>query len=378
VRHRSLATAVLLFLAAVDAAGYSVIAPVLPVVAQETGASPTTIGWLAAVFPLTMLPGLAASGWLIRRGRLRLVLVSSLVIVVIGSLGFVVTTALPALFAARALMGFGSGGLWMAVTLRTLEYFPNEGYQAMSRVYAAYSLGALIGPAIGSLPGVRAPFGAYVALLMVGVAAALALPAPAAAIRYVADHSWRRNVGFWYAGVAIMLGMLSVGLIDGVLPLHFSTLLDQWQIGLLYVATAVVTAAAAVVAGHLRAVVALVVGVAALFAGLALAGATVSVAWWVTGLALIGLSAGSVQTGSTGILLEQVPTDRIVGAMTVWSQLGILGYFLAPAMGGVIAENIGYQALGLVPLLLVVPLVVLGVVTRRQVSGSRTDHAAAR
>jgi hypothetical protein len=36
----------------------------------------------------------------------------------------------------------------------------------MSRIYAAYSIGALIGPGLATLPGIHAPFGAYVVLLL--------------------------------------------------------------------------------------------------------------------------------------------------------------------------------------------------------------------
>lgn len=373
--RRPLATAVLLFLAAVDAAGYSVIAPVLPEIADRTGAQPAAMGALAAVFPLTMLPGLAWSGRSIRHGHLRRVLLVSLALVLLGTLAFVLASGWWLLFAGRAVMGFGSGGVWMAVTLRTLEYHPGQGYQAMSRVYAAYSLGALVGPALGALPGIHLPFLSYALLLVVGVLATVRLPNPEQRMVYEHDRTWRGNIGFWYSAVAIMLGMLSIGLIDGVLPLHFSSLLSQWQIGLLYVATAVVTALAAVVAGYARAGLALLVGVSALCAGLALAGGTTLVAAWVVGLALLGAAAGSVQTGSTGELLHAVPSARIVSAMTAWSQLGILGYFLAPAVGGVVAQTMGYGALVLVPLALVVPLIVLAVVSRRRLALPRSEPA---
>jgi MFS family permease len=366
VTRRPLATAVLLFLAAVDAAGYSIIAPVLPVIAETTGAQPAAMGALAAAFPLTMLPGLAWSGRSIRHGHLRRVLLVSLVLVLVGTVVFVASTSWWWLFLGRAVMGFGSGGVWMAVTLRTLEYYPGEGYQAMSRVYAAYSLGALIGPAIGALPGIHLPFAAYATLLVAGVLASLRLPAPPAAVNYEPDRSWRGNVGFWYSAVAIMLGMLAIGLIDGVLPLHFASLLSQWQIGLLYVAIAVMTAVSAVAAGYVRAGLALLLGVTALCIGLAVAGGTEVLAAWVIGLALVGVSAGTVQTGSTGVLLREVPAPRIISAMTAWSQLGILGYFLAPAIGGVVVQTLGYGALVLVPLALVVPLVVLALLTRHR------------
>jgi hypothetical protein len=33
----------------------------------------------------------------------------------------------------------------------------------------------------------------------------------------------------------------------------------------------------------------------------------------------------------------------------VWSQVGIVGYLLGPLAGGVIAEEVGYALIGLVP-----------------------------
>jgi hypothetical protein len=35
--------------------------------------------------------------------------------------------------------------------------------------------------------------------------------------------------------------------------------------------------------------------------------------------------------------------------MVVWSQLGIVGYFIGSIAGGAIAEGLGFSAIGLVP-----------------------------
>ena len=43
------------------------------------------------------------------------------------------------------------------------------------------------------------------------------------------------------------------------------------------------------------------------------------------------------------------PHQRIVTAMVAWSQLGILGYLVGPAVGGVLAEHLGYAAPGPLP-----------------------------
>ena len=71
---------------------------------------------------------------------------------------------------------------------------------------------------------------------------------------------------------------------------------------------------------------------------------------WVVALGLIGLGAGAAQTGATGILLHTVPAGRIVTAMVVWSQIAMVGYLLAPAVGGPLVERLGYAWIGLLPL----------------------------
>jgi MFS family permease len=48
-------------------------------------------------------------------------------------------------------------------------------------------------------------------------------------------------------------------------------------------------------------------------------------------------------------LIGAVPVERIVSAMVVWSQVGIVGYLLGPLAGGLIAEQLGYAFIGLVP-----------------------------
>ncbi len=52
--------------------------------------------------------------------------------------------------------------------------------------------------------------------------------------------------------------------------------------------------------------------------------------------------------------------------MIVWSQLGILGYLIAPALGGLLAQHLGYAALGLLPAATGTVLAMLAARTRRR------------
>jgi MFS family permease len=123
---KRLACPVLLLLGVVDAAGYSVIGPVLSAAQRATGGSVATVSLLAGCFPLAMLDGFVIAGWLNHAGRTTTALVGGLGSLIGGAMVFAVTVDLPALFAARAVMGVGSGCLWMAITFRTLQYWPGQ------------------------------------------------------------------------------------------------------------------------------------------------------------------------------------------------------------------------------------------------------------
>jgi hypothetical protein len=45
-----------------------------------------------------------------------------------------------------------------------------------------------------------------------------------------------------------------------------------------------------------------------------------------------------------------VAPERIVTAMVLWSQLGIVGYLAGPLLGGAVAQALWFGAVGLAPL----------------------------
>jgi MFS family permease len=346
----------LLGLGALDAAGYSVIVPVTPAIAATTGAGPALIGALVASFPAAMLVGYTLAGHGVRRRRPTVVLAGALALLALGSLGFVLGDGLPAYFAARLVMGLGSGGLWIAITFATIERWPGQEYLCMSRIYAAYSVGGLVGPALGTIGGVRGPFLAYLALVLLATPLVVAVGTPPRRRRFEPDRSVLRLPGFWLACVGVLFAILALGLVEGVLPLRVADRLQQAQIGWLYVGLALLLAVSAVVAGRVAPRRAVAVSVVLVPAGVALAGVAGTLPLFVVGLALAGIGIGIGETGSTGVLLEEVAPERIVTAMVLWSQLGIVGYLAGPVVGGAVAEAFGFQAVGLVPLAVAVAL----------------------
>jgi MFS family permease len=366
-RGATAAYPLLLALGALDATGYSVIVPVAPAIADSTGAGPATIGLLVASFPAGMVGGFALAGWLVRRIGSRALLAGSLALVALGALGFVVGDSLAVYFPSRLVMGVGSAGIWIGVTFDTLERWPGQEYLCMSRIFAAYSVGGLIGPALGIFGGISGPFLAYLGLLVLAVPLVLFVAAPATQRDFAADRSALRTRGFWVACAAILFAVLALGVLEGVLPLHFAERLSQAQIGALYVGASLVVAASAGASGGMRPRPLVFAAVLLAVAGISLAGMAVSVPLWIVALLLAGVGIGLANTGSLGLLVEAVPVERIVTAMVVWSQVGIIGYLLGPLVGGIVAEGPGYAFLGLVPA--VAGLVVLVLVRSSRAPG---------
>jgi MFS family permease len=347
-RGATAAYPLLLALGALDATGYSVIVPVAPAIADATGAGPATIGALVASFPAGMVGGFALAGWAVRRHGSRILLIGSLALVALGALGFVLADSLGVYFAARTLMGLGSGGIWIGVTFDTLERWPGQEYLCMSRVFAAYSVGGLIGPALGGFGGIHGPFIAYMVLLILALPAVLLVGEPQTRRGFGADRAALRTRAFWVASAAILFAVLALGVLEGVLPLHFAERLTQAQIGALYVGASMVVAISAAASGGRPPRPLVFAAVLLSVAGISLAGIAVHVPLWLLAVALAGVGIGLANTGSLGMLVQAVPFERIVTAMVVWSQVGIVGYLLGPLAGGLVADSLGYAFIGTV------------------------------
>jgi len=75
-----LAFAVLFALAALDAAGYSIIAPVVPEIGDATGAGPGLMGVLVASFAVGQMVGYPLSARLLQRVNARAVLLDATIV----------------------------------------------------------------------------------------------------------------------------------------------------------------------------------------------------------------------------------------------------------------------------------------------------------
>jgi MFS family permease len=341
---------ILLGVAALDAAGYSMIAPVVPAISDQTGAGPGVIGALVAMFAVGQLIGFPLAGRGVQRRHASVVLWVAIALMAAGDLGFIVGDTLSVYFPARVLQGVGAGGLWMGVTFAVLERFPGQELQRLSGVLAAYSVGTIAGPAMGAAGGIQGPFVVHLGASILAAVAIAALGAPRERAEFGSDRAALRTAGFWLSSAGILMIALGYGALDGPLPLHFAERLDQSEIAGLYVVGALVLGASAAAAGRGPPRPMLAAATLVITVGIGLAGWTETVPWWIAAIALTSLGLGIGETGALGILLETVGPARLVLAMVVWSQVWAVGYLAGPAVAGGVAETAGFDAMGLVPL----------------------------
>jgi MFS family permease len=142
---------VLFVTAFVDMVGLTMIVPLLPYYATDFGASAGVVGLLVSAFSVAQL--LAAPGWgrfSDRYGR-RPAILTGLLITAVAYVLFGVAGSVPALFLARIVQGIGGGtiGVVQAYVADVAE--PAQRTKSLGWLSAITSLGAVAGPAMGSL-----------------------------------------------------------------------------------------------------------------------------------------------------------------------------------------------------------------------------------
>jgi multidrug resistance protein len=153
----------------IDLIGFGIVLPILPLWAEEFGASPVEIGVITASYAVMQVIFAPVLGRLSdRRGR-RPVILLSLVGSVVAFLMIGFAQGLLIIFIARVLQGIAGASYAAAQAYVADVTTPTERAHGMGMIGAAFGLGFLLGPAIGALFAVidpRAPFFAAAALAL--------------------------------------------------------------------------------------------------------------------------------------------------------------------------------------------------------------------
>ncbi len=141
----------------IDLMGFGIFIPVIPVYARELHASDALVGDLGALFSLMMFITTPVWGSLSDRYGRRPVIMIAIAVSAASYLLFAHATTLLLLVVSRMLTGLGSGNITAAQAYIT-DVTPPEGRaKAMGIIGAAFGLGFIFGPPLGSF--VFAQFG---------------------------------------------------------------------------------------------------------------------------------------------------------------------------------------------------------------------------
>jgi MFS family permease len=164
---------VLMFTAFVDMVGFIIVWPLLPFYAVDFGASDFVVGVLISAFSVAQL--LSAPAWgkfSDRRGR-RPAILLGLLISMGAYIVFAFADSLALLLVSRVVQGIGGGTIGVVQAYVADSSAPDQRAKSLGWLSAATSLGAIIGPAIGSVlvqVGGRSAPGLGAASLCFGVA----------------------------------------------------------------------------------------------------------------------------------------------------------------------------------------------------------------
>jgi DHA1 family tetracycline resistance protein-like MFS transporter len=134
----------------IDLMGFGIFVPVVPIYARELNASEALVGDTGALFSLMMFIFTPFWGTLSDRFGRRPVILIALGISAVSYVMFAQATTLVVLIVSRMLTGVGSGNITAAQAYIT-DITPPEGRaKALGLIGAAFGLGFIFGPPLGS------------------------------------------------------------------------------------------------------------------------------------------------------------------------------------------------------------------------------------
>jgi len=142
---------VLMITAFVDMLGLIIIYPLLPFYAEHLGANATMVGALIASFSVAQLIAAPVWGWLSDRYGRRPAILVGLLLSAVAYFIFAFASSIWLLFLSRIVQGLGGGTIGVVQAYVSDVSETKDRAKMLGWLSAVTSLGAVIGPAIGSL-----------------------------------------------------------------------------------------------------------------------------------------------------------------------------------------------------------------------------------
>lgn len=375
----------------IDLIGFGIVLPILPLWAEEFGASPVQIGIITASYAVAQLIFAPVLGRLSDRVGRRPVILTALAGTVVAFLLIGFAEALLVIFLARVLQGVAGASYATAQAYVADITTPAERAHGMGMIGAAFGLGFLLGPAIGAVFATidpRAPFFAAAALAAANLLIALRrlpesiTPASAPAARPGLGVVRRALAGrelaplVWLAFVAnfAFIGMETTFALYGADRFGYSTA----QVALLfaYIGVLAVLSQGYVVRRMVPAIGearTMVIGLAVTAAGLL--GLAAAQALWLllVSLGLLAAGSGLVFATTTALISLAAGAGEQGALLGLNASVGSAARIAAPLAAGALYQHIDIAAPLLVggALMLLCTLAALRVAPRTAVAAGR-------
>jgi len=331
-----------------NGAGIGVWAAHVPLVQARAGIDTGVLGFLLLTIAGGAISAMPLSGWMAGRWGTRAVVIGSAFLFALTSALLMNVGGLVPLFLAAYAFGASNGVLDVAMNANASEVEAARGIPTMSSFHGFFSLGGLIGAALGGLL-IGAGLGDGRGALMISVAIAIVVALCARRLLAVppAPHASHFALP---RGPALFLGLLGLlcfavegALVDwSALLLTERTRVDAASAAFGYSAFSVAMAACRFAGdrlvlrfGPLRVMVA---GGLGMFAGLMVAVVSTHFMLSALGFALIGLSAANV-VPLIFAAAARMPGMSAGGGLATVATLGYAGLLLAPPLIGSIAAH---------------------------------------
>jgi MFS family permease len=343
-----------------NGAGIGVWAAHVPLVQARAGIDTGVLGFLLLTIAGGAISAMPLSGWMAGRWGTRAVVIGAGLLFALTSALLMNAGGLVPLFVAAYAFGASNGVLDVAMNANASEVEAARGIPTMSSFHGFYSLGGLIGAALGGLL-IGAGFGDGSGALMVSVAIAAVVAVCARRLLAVAPAPHASHFAL-PRGPALFLGLLGLlcfavegALVDwSALLLTERTKVDAATAAFGYSAFSVAMAACRFAGDRLvlrfGALRVMVAGGVGMFAGLMLAVVSTHFLLSALGFALIGLSAANV-VPLIFAAAARMPGMSAGGGLATVATLGYAGLLMAPPLIGSIAAHTNIAvALGILSL----------------------------
>lgn len=303
-------------LLAVEAAMWSVLAPLLALYGDEYGLSQAAAGLLNASYTAGVTVSACAGLMFLRSWQPRPAITTGLVVLSAATVAFALAPSVPALIAARVVQGLAGGQVWVGGYSWLYRVGPaaHRG-RHVGLAVGASALGTVLGPVVGTVASATDPTRAFL-ILAAAIAAllpcVLLLPSPATAaldrLDLTAFRSPDTRLSLWL----VALLSLPIGLTVAVAPLRLRDLaLSRSEIGVTFLAASALGCVVSISTGYLAdrhgrrpVLLAGLVGLAPCLLALAFSASPVVVA--VATVALIGCFYGLAMPGAVAMLGERL------------------------------------------------------------------------